>query len=201
VDFERARQGLPFITPSRLFVYYNERATEETIASDAGAQIRDGAKVIAAQGACPETDWPYDPAQFAVEPPDAAYSDGLQDIAVQYQSVAQSAHFLKSALAGGLPVVIGISVYESFESDAVAATGTVPMPDEATEQLLGGHAVLLVGYDDATSRWLVRNSWGDTWGQAGYFTLPYAYLTDPQLASDFWVLQQVGPAACETAAA
>jgi C1A family cysteine protease len=89
-----------------------------------------------------------------------------------------------------LPVVFGFSVYESFESDEVAKTGTVLMPDKS-EQLLGGHAVVLCGYDDETKRFLVRNSWGEEWGQAGYFTLPYEYVTDPNLASDFWVVQTV----------
>jgi C1A family cysteine protease len=90
----------------------------------------------------------------------------------------------------GLPAVIGISVYESFERQAVATTGTVPMPSKR-ERLLGGHAVCLVGYNDSKRRWLCRNSWGAGWGQAGYFTLPYAYLLSTGLSSDFWTLRSV----------
>jgi C1A family cysteine protease len=59
------------------------------------------------------------------------------------------------------------------------------------EKVLGGHAVLAVGYDDAEQRLLVRNSWGDGWGQGGYFTLPYAYLTERSLSSDFWTVLSV----------
>jgi C1A family cysteine protease len=81
-------------------------------------------------------------------------------------------------------------VYDSFESPEVASTGEVPMPG-ADEQLRGGHAVLAVGYDDSTQRFLVRNSWGDQWGDGGYFTMPYEYLTNPDLAQDFWAIYVV----------
>jgi C1A family cysteine protease len=59
------------------------------------------------------------------------------------------------------------------------------------EAVLGGHAVLCVGYDDATQRFIVRNSWGSNWGQAGYFTIPYAYLLNENLADDFWTISLV----------
>ena len=97
---------------------------------------------------------------------------------------------LKGCLAHGYPFVFGFQVYESFESPDVARTGEVPLPGTG-EQTLGGHAVLAVGYDDATARFLVRNSWGAEWGQAGYFTMPYPYLTERNLASDFWAVLQV----------
>lgn len=97
---------------------------------------------------------------------------------------------MKACLASGYPFAFGFTVYENFESDAVAATGVVPMPG-TSEQVLGGHAVLAVGYDDAQQRFIVRNSWGSAWGMGGYFTMPYAYLTNPDLASDFWKIQAV----------
>jgi hypothetical protein len=64
----------------------------------------------------------------------------------------------------------------------------MPTSDESVR---GGHAVLLVGYDDATKRWLVRNSWGDGWGKGGYFTMPYGYLLDDNLSDDFWNITMV----------
>ena len=96
---------------------------------------------------------------------------------------------MRSCLAAGFPFVFGFSVYESFESPEVAKTGVVPMPS-GNEQLLGGHAVLCVGYDDASARFLVRNSWGTGWGMAGYFTIPYDYLADRDLSDDFWTLRK-----------
>jgi C1A family cysteine protease len=95
---------------------------------------------------------------------------------------------MKTALALGFPFIFGFSVYESFESETVSRTGIVPMPSPG-EKMLGGHAVLAVGYDDTTQRFLVRNSWGTSWGMKGYFTIPYAYLTDRNLSDDFWLVQ------------
>ena len=71
---------------------------------------------------------------------------------------------MKQCLASGFPFVIGFQVYQSFESDQVASTGIVPMPDVNNEQLLGGHAVLVVGYDDSNQWFIVRNSWGSWMG-------------------------------------
>jgi len=97
---------------------------------------------------------------------------------------------MKGCLASGYPFVFGFTVYDSFESQQVAQTGVVPMPG-STEQVLGGHCVVAVGYDDSQQRFIVRNSWGADWGIQGYCTMPYAYLTDPNLASDFWTIRLV----------
>ena len=97
---------------------------------------------------------------------------------------------LKGCLAAGYPVVYGFSVYESFESAVVSRTGHVPMP-KPKERLVGGHAVVAVGYDDAKERFIVRNSWGASWGEEGYFTMPFAYLLDPNLSDDFWTIKLV----------
>jgi C1A family cysteine protease len=152
--------------------------------------IRDGMKVVNHQGAPPETDWPYDIAKFREKPPQKAYDDGLENQVTSYRRVTRDLNQMKGCLAAGYPFVFGFSVYESFESQDVARTGVVPMPHPG-EQLLGGHAVLAVGYDDAQSRFIVRNSWGAGWGQAGYFTMPYAYLTQRSLSSDFWTIRLV----------
>jgi C1A family cysteine protease len=98
---------------------------------------------------------------------------------------------MKGCLASGYPFALGFTVYDSFESAEVASTGIVPMPTRS-ESVLGGHAVLAVGYDDSQQRFLVRNSWGNSWGMQGYFTMPYTYLTSRHLASDFWVIKTIG---------
>jgi C1A family cysteine protease len=181
--------------PSRLFEYFNTRWVEGTVSSDSGGQIRDAIKVAGKAGICPESEWPYDPTQFAVQPPQSCYIDGLKEVALTYSSVSANEVQLKSVLASKTPVVVGITVYSSFESPEVAQTGIVPMPDIDTEQVLGGHAILLIGYSDATQTWLLRNSWGSSWGQGGYFTLPYAYLTTSGYGSDYWAIEKVGESA------
>jgi C1A family cysteine protease len=188
VEFTEMGEGEGEATPSRLFIYYGERQIEGTVGQDSGAQIRDGIKVIATTGVPPETDWPYDITKFAEQPPQQAYQDAAKSKAIQYLSVAPN--YLKGALAVNFPVVIGFTVYSGFESPEVAQTGVLNLPQRG-EQVVGGHAVLVVGYDDASQRFTVRNSWGEGWGQAGYFTMPYAYLLNPSLSSDFWTIRQV----------
>lgn len=188
IEFDLLKQQLPDFTPSRLFIYYNERVMEHTVASDSGAQIRDGIKSVAKQGVCPEAEWPYDIRQFATKPPGAAYADALNCKALSYQRVTRTLSQMKGCLAAGYPFVLGFTVYAEFESKAVASTGVLNLPGPK-EGLLGGHAVLAVGYDDALQRFIIRNSWGNQWGQAGYFTMPYAYLLTSALSSDFWTIR------------
>ncbi len=176
--------------PARLFIYYNERLVEGTVGSDSGASIRDGVKVLNKYGVCKETLWPYDIAKFAKKPTAVCYKNGLIHQSLKYTSVPQTEVGIKSVLASGLPVIIGFTVYESFESEEVAKTGIVPMPAKR-EQVLGGHAVLVVGYDTAKKMYLVRNSWGEGWGLAGYFYMPEAYLYNPNLSDDFWVVNSM----------
>jgi len=190
IEFDQIKQKMAHSTPSRLFIYYNERVIESSVDSDSGAQIRDGIKTVASQGACPETMWPYIESSFATCPPPLCYANAKLHPAVQYARVPQDAGHLKTCLAAGFPFVFGFTVYESFESDAVAKSGIVAMPASG-EASVGGHAVMAVGYDDAAQRFLVRNSWGPGWGVGGYFTIPYAYLSDADLADDFWVIRVV----------
>lgn len=190
IEYARRKQKLSDFTPSRLFIYYNERAMEGTIDSDAGAEIRDGIKFVASQGACNETDWPYEISQFKVVPPTRCYIDAKDDLVGSYARVEQNAASIRQCLAAGHPVVFGIMVYESFESEVVASSGVVPMP-AAKETALGGHAVLIVGYDDPSQMFIVRNSWGPGWGKAGYFMMPYAYVINNDLADDFWQIDTI----------
>lgn len=191
VEFDQRKQGLAAtFTPSRLFIYYNERALEGTIGIDSGAMLRDGIKAVASAGACPETMWPYVEPKFADRPPSGCFKIGKRHPAVSYTRVAQDVGQLKACLAAGYPFVLGFTVYESFESDEVAGTGVAEMPGSA-ETAMGGHAVMAVGYDDGSGRFLMRNSWGAEWGMGGYFTIPYGYLTDGNLADDFWTIRLV----------
>ncbi|MGA2623355.1 MAG: C1 family peptidase [Bacteroidota bacterium] len=190
IEFDLMKQKGKAFVPSRLFIYYNERVMEGTVNSDSGAQIRDGIKSVGKQGDCPESEWPYDIAEFAVKPPARCFKDALRYEVLSYQRVVQTSSQMKGCLASGYPFVFGFSVYESFESPAVAKSGHASMP-KPNERLLGGHAVVAVGYDDANQRFIVRNSWGSGWGMKGYFTLPYAYLLDQHLADDFWTIRAV----------
>ena len=190
VDYERAKQGLPFLTPSRLFIYANERLMEQTsLSEDSGAQIRDGIKSVGDSGVCSESTWSYSE-DFSTKPSQAAYDEALKCKVSSYHAVNQTLLEIKQALASGLPVTCGITVYESFEWPSVTETGFVQMP-KPKETSLGGHAILLVGYNEADKEFFGRNSWGCNWGQHGYFAIPYDYITNPNLASDFWVISKI----------
>ena len=190
IQFEQMKQNLKSFVPSRLFIYYNERVIENTVNSDSGAQIRDGIKVVAKLGAPPETDWPYDITKFTDKPPAVAFSDAAKNKATSYQRVTRALSQFKGCLASGYPFVFGFTVYDSFESTTVAQSGHAPMP-QTGEKVVGGHAVLAVGYDDQNQWFIVRNSWADTWGMKGYFTLPYQYLLETNLSDDFWTIRMV----------
>lgn len=190
VGFELHKQKAPDFMPSRLFIYYNERVIENSVNEDAGAMIRDGVKSLHKLGVCNEDEWKYNIDEFATTPSSICYTDALNHQVTSYHRVIRSLSQMKQCLAAGYPFVFGFSVYESFESDLVAKTGHVNMPKD-TEQLLGGHAVLAVGYNDKSKRFLVRNSWGQDWGLKGYFSMPYDYLLNPDLSDDFWTIRLV----------
>lgn len=172
---------------SRLFLYYCERSMEHSISDDAGAALSDGIVALHLRGLCPETSWPYDIEKFAVKPPLQAFMAAVQHKTKTYARVTNNAATIKSLLASGFPVVVGITVFSGLESEDAARTGQVGMPS-ADEQPLGGHAVLIVGYT-AHDTYIVRNSWGADWGDHGYFYLPTAYVA--QYGQDLWTIKSV----------
>ncbi len=188
--FDLIRQKAAVFMPSRLFIYYNERVIENTVNNDNGAQIRDGIKTVNKQGVCPEPSWPYNISEFAQKPHANCYNEALKHQVLSYQRVVRDINQMKGCLADGYPFVFGFTVYESFEGSAVAKTGILNLPKK-TEKVVGGHAVLAVGYDDTGKRFVVRNSWGANWGQKGYFTMPFEYLLNENLSDDLWTIRLV----------
>lgn len=190
LQFDQMKQSLPPYTPSRLYIYWNERDIEGSTDYDSGAEIRDGFKSLRKVGYCNEGLWPYSIDKFKERPSDACYQAAMPMCGVAYARLLQTSAQLRGCLASGLPVVFGFTVYENFESQQVAETGIMPMP-AANEGVLGGHCVLLVGYNDANQYFTCLNSWSASWGDKGFFYMPYAYLLDPTLSSDLWTIQHV----------
>lgn len=169
---------------SILFVYYNERVLRNTVNEDSGATLEDGMVSLKKYGVCKDKLWPYNIKKFKVRPSKICYDNALKHLALEVTNVKNDIISIKKSLFHGYPLVVGIMIYESFENPDVAKTGIVPMP-LPNEELLGGHAVVIVGYDDTKKLWIMRNSWGRSWGIKGYFYLPYEYLTS-DMASDLW---------------
>ncbi len=190
-EFARKKQKLTDFMPSRLFLYYNERVLNNSVNSDSGAFIRDGIKSLNTTGICPEKEWPYVTTKFADKPPQKCYTDALKATIKSYQRLTNTnLPQLQSCLSEGYPFVFGFTVYESFESQQVAQTGILPMP-KPKEKVVGGHAVMAVGYDDSKQAVIVRNSWSTGWGIKGYFYMPYGYITSANLCDDFWTIRIV----------
>ncbi len=188
---------------SRMFVYYNERAMENTVDTDAGASLSDGISVLHTQGVCNETVWPYDVSKFSDKPTTEAFDDAKNCEEANYNSTSATQdlnpadtasveldlNVIKTILSANCPIVCGIQVYSELESQDVADSGILPMPSDSSNSL-GGHAIAFAGYDDSKNSFLMRNSWGTSWGTSGasgvrgYFWLPYDYMM--QYGSDLW---------------
>ena len=174
---------------SRLFIYYYERLILGTVNYDSGAYIRDGIKATNKYGASLESLWPHDIRKFRQEPITEAKNDALNRKVTRYERVNDFNGCI-DALSNGYPVIMGFRVYDSFMSKNVARTGIMPYPNTKREKLLGGHAVLLVGYDKRKKVFIARNSWGTNWGDKGYFYMPFD-IVKPNMSSDYWIIKSV----------
>lgn len=184
------KEHLPDFQPSRLYIYYFTRLAEGSrLDEDTGISIRGGLKAIQKYGACSENNWGYKIDKFKDQPNNQCIIAGRSHtLGFKYIRVQQNLANIKQAIYGGFPVVVGINIYETFQSDAVAKTGTVPMPNVTKEACLGGHCVNLLKFDDVTQRFTCSNSWSTSWGDNGYFTLPYDYVLNSSLCSDMWII-------------
>jgi len=190
---------------SRLQLYWNTRAIEGSTGYDSGGQIRDAVKATTS-GIAPEALWPYDVAQFTVQPPANVVQAGQANVGLTYERVAQDADHIRACLAGGFPIDIGVLLYRGFESAKALKTGVVAMPGRMHGNPIGGHCMAVWGYGTGeqwkahgqfpaardTSLYVkVRNSWGTDVYQRGYLLMRMDYLTDPQLGSDYWRIERV----------
>jgi C1A family cysteine protease len=171
--------------PSRLFTYYTTLTLENTVNEDAGATLRNTMKSVSRYGVCPETLWPYIISRFAIKPSDESYVAAASHKIIEYVSVPHDQSSIETLLSKNFVIAFGFIVYSSFY--AVSRNGMARMPARG-ERVIGGHAVVLVGYDRSRRLFIVRNSWGSNWGDKGYFYMPYDYVLDRQRAFDFWVI-------------
>ena len=184
-QFLLMKEGLPSFVPSRLMIYWGERQIEGDVSQDSGANGDDGMTFLANKGVCPESLWPYDVAQFAVEPPKAAWASAYHHKIGGAVTIADGDMLgVRSCLASGYPIAFGFTAFAGLQSDAAAKTGIIPLPAKG-EQPIGGHEVVLVGYDDSARTFKIRNSWSSSWGDKGYGYMSYDYIGDKTLAGDF----------------
>ncbi len=183
------KEGRPQPELSRLFVYWETRMRYERVppGEDSGAEVRNAIKTLVGWGAPEERLWPYVPAAYAEPPPPAAVADAMRHRLTQYRRCV-SLRQIQGALAAGWPVIGGFSCPRSIDDARTTASGVIALPT-ANEDIVGGHCVLFVGYDDGRQALQFQNSWGSIWGDGGYGYLPYRYVTGG-LARDFWALSR-----------
>jgi len=190
--------GVPQFNPSRRFLYDGAREYENSLESDSGCSIRSCMKVLVKQGVPTEEEWPYIPSTFARRPPPSVYASAIKNQALAYKSLASAKRTtaqrlaeMKRCLADGFTFVFGFTVFRNLE--AVGRDGIMGMPsaDDLRYGVLGAHATKAVAYTDHKEFFLLKNCWGPDWGYRGYFTMPYRYITDMDLAADFWSLRAI----------
>jgi len=196
----RMTQKYHHFNPSRLYLYAKERVIEangNTNISDSGADAIDGLNQLEKYGVCSESLYPYIESKVNDIPPPSCDIDAshhkihsIGKLCSDDASTNDKITAIEHVISSGIPVLVGIQVYESFESDQVASNGVVPLPNISTEKLLGGHEVLIVGYDHNIKKFILVNSWGGSWGNHGYFTLDYEYITNPDLSSELICITQ-----------
>lgn len=197
-QYERSQVVDPIFSP--LMMYYLERREDKTLdQGDCGSTGRTACIVMNKYGACLERDFPYDPKNYEVEPTIQQLADAAGFRAGAYHRI-NNVTDMKLCLFSGYAIMLGFAVFESFEGDDVAKTGLMPMPDRNKEQMLGGHEVLCIGFDDnkqcpkaSQGAFKVRNSWSEEWGDHGNFWMPYDAAADPNVLWDAWI-QHLGPA-------
>lgn len=190
VEYLQKRTKNEYLDGSRRFLYKVTRKLYG-LQGDTGAYIRGTIKALKLFGVCPESYWPYETDRFDDEPPAFCYVFAQNYQAIHYFRIDTSGPEkllldLKNALAKGLPSCFGFTVYSSIQQREVQETGNIPFP-QSGDKVIGGHAVMAVGYDEKNKTLLIRNSWGQDWGDKGYGTLPYAYI-QRGLARDFWII-------------
>ncbi|HEY5585831.1 MAG TPA: C1 family peptidase [Ruminiclostridium sp.] len=185
---------------SRMFLYYQERALEGKTNKDAGASLRDTCKSIYKGGVCEEKYMPYNPEKYMIPPSGLSISNARKYKIIAYKALTSLDEIKQNLAFRQQPVLLGMDIYESFKSGEVAKTGIMTMPRK-DDKKIGGHAVLVVGYmgivkqhgrsgknRHKTGYLIVRNSWGDEWGDKGYFYMPYEYVL-PEYTYDYWIME------------
>ena len=176
------------IMPSRLFTYYCTRDIMGTVNRDSGVYNRALVQSYLKYGWCDETLWPYDIGKYRQRPPQACYDQAAFRKIDEYVAVPQDLTVMKTAIANEDPFIFGFTVFQNFYR-AASNGGLVPMP---SGRVVGGHDVLIVGYDDNKELFKFRNSYSTSWGDKGYGYIPYRYALDARYTNDFWTIVGTG---------
>jgi hypothetical protein len=165
-----------FTPGSRDFLYGQELLADGNAGQDVGSTVATGGSVLSTIGLCPESMFPYGDGNFALTPPKECFDIASQHKLQDPQRVI-GIDGIRNALYQGCVVVVGVSVFDSFEQAfGPGRNGDVPDPNPLVEHNLGGHCILIFGYNDSTQRFNFRNSWSAEVGDNGNGTFSYKYV-------------------------
>ncbi len=187
---------------SEAFLYYNARDIDGdgSVNEDSGSRFKPSIDSLAKYGIALERVWPYNDQIYSQKPSDAAYSDAASRKLLSAMNVNRTVADIKSALADGCPVAASFTLTQSF-ADYGRAGGYIPMPSDAEiaagmnpeseESRHSRHAMVIVGFSDELQMFIVRNSWGDDWGDNGYCYIPYPYIEHKDLFNYACIITEI----------
>jgi C1A family cysteine protease len=181
------KESKRYIEPSSLFIYWNERNIEGTVNEDAGAMIRTGITVISSIGTSTTKTWPFRESRWAMKPSKPAFIEatGLRS-PVGFKVDNTDGRSIRVSVSDNCPVVFGMMLYSNIER--ITYWEPVLSIPKKGERSIGGHCMLIVGYDDNKKLYKVRNSWSKLWGLNGYFFVPYSLIHNSRITGDCWTI-------------
>jgi len=173
------------INVSRLQLYFCSRAVDNlSLTEDTGVSIRGCMNAVRKYGLCDEKRWSYNTSNFSKLAPSTSFTQTYSLTNFVYTFIPQNLQSIINCLSNGHPIMLGIYVYQSFESDNANKYGVIPMPNVNTEKSLGGHAIVIIGFDSSKKVFKFQNSWGTSWGDKGFGYIPFDYILNSNLAAD-----------------
>ena len=182
---------LYYTNPNQFNSYYIRINFINEIYNDRGAYLKDGIECLKLYGLCEEKLWNYSIENLFIKPSYEAYKNAKKNYLIEAFNISKDLKVIKYWLLKNEPIAIAIGIFSNFLDIQVSKTGIVNLPDFNNDKFLGGHAVVICGFDDNKQRFILRNSWGNYWGDNGYFYLPYDYIINdnPNLCgNDFWII-------------
>ncbi|CAF1299405.1 unnamed protein product, partial [Rotaria sp. Silwood1] len=176
---------------SRLFIYYNGRVKDypNTAPTTTGTTITGSIEVLKEFGVCLELNWPYGADIIDKKPRDEAYEKAQHCKITEALSIKVDLNEMKTCLAQGYPFAFGLKLFQSFHNAKHKGVVPMPRPDESSSEDHGDHAMVAVGYSDRSKSFIVRNSWGEEWGDKGYCYIPYEYMANPNYCYQIWAIR------------
>jgi hypothetical protein len=173
---------------SRLYLYYQFRKLYDDVKLDEGSTIRDCINILHKDGIVPEFLYPYIETKVFNNPSEFLEKYSRFCKCLGFENISRKV--IRQNLLLDNPVLCGIKLFESIYKDEVKNTGIINYSEEY-DKILGGHCIILVGFDNNKKYYKFINSWGPTWGDKGFGYLPYEYIKNIRLSNEFYIIKNI----------